>query len=378
MNEKDMLNLFQETDDAYIADAVKSRTAVVYPRKRMMSAAAAIALVCMLLGCGVAYAHNAGWFLSFFNQRSREPLTAEQIQQIGNQEILVGESQIQNGWNVELSSIMSDGSMGYVLFRVTAPEGVDLGAKWTDGVMESVVRPGNIGPVVSASDPDCLGTYAPSWVDDTDGLSNTCSLILEILPNCAANKDPLGADVTWNICLDGLVRETENVAYRWELANGKYKGQSSYQYTEEEIKKLTTREVLTEGTWEFSVNFVPAEQGTQWVELLQEPIWTVTELMRRTGVGTEYETSEVVKDALRITSIRLNSLSVSVVFDYDDAVFLDIGPGGLCVVMQDGTKVEFKSATGGPGYLVFKATAPIVIENAQYLILPDGTQIEIA
>ncbi len=380
MKEKDVLNLFGEIEDTYIADAVRSQNVVARPRRWLVNAAAVLALVCMM-GCGVAYAYNAGWFVDFFRQRSGEPLSVEQIQQIESHQIPVGQAQMQDGWSVELNSVMSDGAMGYVLLRVTAPEGVNIDARWHNGRMTSMILPGNAGreggrfPVEPVGG-DYLATCAFSWEEDGDGCQNTCILALEILPRLTTPGDPFGKDVTWNIYLDALIRESFDATYFEELENGKYRDQAPHEYTQEEKARLYTTELLTEGTWEFAVNFTPEMQDTQWIELLDAPIRTKTRLVRRTGIGTEQKTIQTVEDDLTVTSIRLSTLSLALQYDYDDAVTFLGAPGSIRVFMKDGTEVDFKAETSGLGYSVVKATAPIVLENVDYVILPDGTQID--
>ena len=71
-----------------------------------------------------AYAN--GWFQQIFSARSETPLSSEQIQYIQNNEQIVGQSQTINDWTVDLKSTICDGRTGYLVFQITAPDGIDL------------------------------------------------------------------------------------------------------------------------------------------------------------------------------------------------------------------------------------------------------------
>ena len=92
--------------------------------KHSLLVAAAIALAALLAGCAVAYA--SGWFRHFFSTRSDVPLSAEQIQYIESNEQPVEQAQGSLGWSIELKSTISDGTVGYLVFQITAPNDIDL------------------------------------------------------------------------------------------------------------------------------------------------------------------------------------------------------------------------------------------------------------
>ena len=92
--------------------------------RRPLLIAAVIALTLLLVGCAVAYAN--GWFQQIFSSRSETPLSSEQIQYIQNNEQIVGQSQTINDWTIDLKSTICDGSTGYLVFQITAPDDVDL------------------------------------------------------------------------------------------------------------------------------------------------------------------------------------------------------------------------------------------------------------
>lgn len=94
------------------------------PAKKIWLIAAAIALALLLVGCAVAYVN--GWFQTVFTARSETPLSPEQIAYIQKNEQPVEQGQTMDDWTIDLKSTISDGKTGYLVFRVTAPEDIDL------------------------------------------------------------------------------------------------------------------------------------------------------------------------------------------------------------------------------------------------------------
>ena len=101
---------------------VQKRTGL--PAKRIFLVAAIIALTLLLVGCAVAYAN--GWLQMVFTARSEKPLSDEQIEYIQNKEQPVEQAQTMEDWTIDLKSTISDGQTSYLVFRITAPESMDL------------------------------------------------------------------------------------------------------------------------------------------------------------------------------------------------------------------------------------------------------------
>ncbi len=94
------------------------------PAKRILLIAAIIALMLLLVGCAVAYA--AGWLQMAFIARSKNPLSGEQIEYIQNNEQPEEQAQTMNDRTIDLKSTISDGQTSYLVFRITAPESMEL------------------------------------------------------------------------------------------------------------------------------------------------------------------------------------------------------------------------------------------------------------
>ena len=126
----DLLVGFGNVKDSYVISAEEFRQRKKNAQikrlstRKMWLIAAVIALTLLLVGCAVAYAN--GWFQQIFSARSETPLSSEQIQYIQNNEQIVGQSQTINDWTVDLKSTICDGRTGYLVFQITAPDGMDL------------------------------------------------------------------------------------------------------------------------------------------------------------------------------------------------------------------------------------------------------------
>ena len=130
MKAMDLLVGFGSVQDSYVISAEEFRQGKQEAQikrlstRKMWLIAAVIALTLLLVGCAVAYAN--GWFQQIFSARSETPLSSEQIQYIQNNEQIVGQSQTINDWTVDLKSTICDGRTGYLVFQITAPDGMDL------------------------------------------------------------------------------------------------------------------------------------------------------------------------------------------------------------------------------------------------------------
>ncbi len=389
MKDQEKLMLFENVRDTYVQEALESRMASRRPRKLALVAAVA-AIACMLMGCAVVYAQSMGWFEGFFAQRSDAPLTTGQVQTIADKEVLVQESITQDGWTVELGSVMSDGNIGYIMLHVTAPEGMSLEDEWSaDGErIVSWLAPGN-GSTLGGTDVVSAGGservyggaeawagynygYGQYWAEDGDGQENTRSLILTV-QSMSAEQDVLGSDTQWHICLENFVRERDNEEYRQELMNGKHKGQTDVMFTEEEMEKLHTVETLVEGLWEFDVSFASSIEKTQGVELLEAPVSLQTTGMRR--IGTGIDALAQTEEQVTLTSIRLTALSIAVAFDDQEGSLLYADLNGTTVVMKDGSSTAMCWESCTRGCAVLEAPAPIVMEEVDHILLPDGTVV---
>lgn len=373
MNSDNILDMIGQAKESYVWDAQRIRTPAAAKRagRRLWMIAAVITLMLLLMGCGVLYVQ--GWFADFFTQNSSQPLSDSQLDLIQEKEQVIHAEQTQSDWTVTLRSTISDGTTAYIIFGVTAPEGVSLEETVKDGGVVSRFRPGNEGDNVLCPKGICV-SVSGGWKEDGDGLENTRNYVLQLVTEFG-ESDPFAADGWWQIHIENIVREYDNEEYRQELLNGKYKGQTDVMFTNEETQKLICEEVVAEGTWDFPINFADSSEGK---ELLTEPV-TAKAYVRR-NAGEEIDDYTVTYEDVEITSFVQRCLTATVSYSCDGGVnFTDFQKDEhIYAVMKDGRRVEMEhDGSGGPGYAIFKSASPIVLEEADHILLADGTVIPV-
>lgn len=299
------------------------------------------------------------WFVNFFSDEGKETLSQGQVEFIEENEQYIGESQAQGEWTIELRSALTDGIKGYIMLGVTAPEDISL-EDIPQKAKTEYYGPGNDflpkspdAGLSSSAYPDFYGVLAnigSSWQEDGDGLKNTVNYVIDVAPDVEwASSDPFGSDTQWHIHIENLVRG------------------------------FPEQTILAEGTWDFDFTFVNHSEEMQ---LLKEPIKTQAWAFLSDG-------SEIQTD-VTITSMVLRPFGVTVYYgDASDEVdyertsisFTDSNAGRSpwILVMKDGVKMELYHAGGNPieRYQFLEAELPIVTDNADYILLSDGTQIPI-
>lgn len=355
--------------------------------KKLWLIAAVIALALLLVGCTVAYVN--GWFQQIFSSRSETPLSSDQIQYIQNNEQIVGQSQTINDWTVELKSTICDGSTGYLVFQITAPNDVNLEQYLNPPTVDDKrLSMGNYSAnnkarysyaIASIGTVDTEQNYwyldSGDWITDQDGQPNTvlfCMIIRceKIDPSKPLLlEDPFGKDVSFRIRLMGITLEYTNLELRKEIEE-KYAGQD-YIVDGEEAAGLFCSDILTDEEWYFDVTFAP---DNQFVELITKPVSTQAKVWRYAD-----EKQWEVKDSLeevRISSFRITPFGATVSYiPKPDAVGISskLGEDGIYAIMKDGSRVKLDFT--GNSDAVLQAETPIVLSQLDYILLEDGTKL---
>lgn len=305
-------------------------------RKRIVRIAAIAAALILLTGCAVFPQHS---------DQSQEPLSSQPTEDIGQN----GE---QNGFSLELKSVVYESYTAYATFGLTAPEDTDF-SDVLDG-------PSNMSLGFSDLQTDIPANVSYEVLDDGDGKSNTLKIVVSIQPIIRQGApSAFGSGKTCEIVFSDVVYNREN-----------------------------EKELLASGQWKFVIELAEADSGE--LELLDSPVSTKVWLSR-TG-ASESEGMDAIED-VTLTSIRVAPLHVEVSFEMPEpsdsfvGVFIDAAafappPGtdradyeNIAIVMKDGTEISLFQSMGAKDVAILTADSPIVLEEVDCLRMSDGTRI---
>lgn len=317
------------------------------------------AVMISLLAVTASATGLADWFAGFFTEVGGEPLTQGQTAYIEENIREVGLSQDVDGYTISLKQAITDGCKTYICLGVTAPEGVDLSQAPQEGYTLQSVYPSM--DIRSADGSYIVRSYATYWREDNDGKANTMDIVMMM----ESYDDGLPQDVQWQLSISELTADCWNTAYEQEL-QAKYAGQENVMYTDEEAEKLNVHVPLVEGEWSFTFRL---ENDTQPRELLDAPI-TV-----QASTGWDANGQDVLGQ-VTVNSIVLRELSATVSYDGE---YADLSYGDrVRAVGKDGTMVTLWSDGGSTGKMYLFSETPMVLEEVDHLLLPDGTKIPVA
>lgn len=396
MKTMDLLVGFGSVKDSYVIGAEEFRQGKHKAQLKRLSTrkmwliAAVIALTLLLVGCAVAYAN--GWFQQIFSARSETPLSSEQIQYIQNNEQIVGQSQTINDWTVDLKSTICDGRTGYLVFQITAPDGMDLEQYLNPPTVDDKrLSMGNDSAsrkaayslaVASIGTVDRERNYwyldSGDWMADGDGQPNTVLFCMTIrCEKMDPNKpmlleDPFGKNVSFRIRLMGITLEYTNLELQKEIEE-KYAGQA-YLVDGEEAAGLFCSDILTDEEWNFDVTF---DSDNQFIELITHPV-SVQAKVWRYADEEQWETKDSLEE-VQISSFRVTPFGANITFvpksdtigislqlrqDTDDEIY---------AVMKDGSRIKLDLT--GADATILQAQTPIVLSQLDYILLEDRTKL---
>lgn len=303
-------------------------------RKRIVRIAAIAAVLIMLAGC-VAFPRRS--------DQGQEPSSSQQIEDTNGE---------QNGFSLELKSVVYESYTAYATFGLTAPEDIDF----------SDVLDGHSDVSLGFSDlqTDIPANVSYEMLDDGDGKSNTLKIVVSIQPIISQGApSAFGSGKTCEIVFSDVVYHREN-----------------------------EKELLASGQWKFVIELAEADSGE--LELLDSPV-SAKVWVSRTG-EVELEGMDAIED-VTLTSIRITPLHVEVSFEMPEpsdsfvGVFIDAAafappPGtdgtdyeNIAIVMKDGTEISLFQSTGAKDVAILTASSPIVPEEVNCLRMSDGTRI---
>lgn len=303
--------------------------------KQIAQITAIVAVLILLTGCAAFPRHS---------DQGQEPLSSQQTEDTNGE---------QNGFSLELKSVVSESCTAYATFGLTAPEDIDF-----SDVLDSHSD-------VSLGFSDCQ-TNIPANVsyevlDDRDGKSNTLKIVVSIQPVIAQGApSAFGPGKTCEIVFSDVV----------------YYNQKN------------EKELLASGQWKFVIELAEADSGE--LELLDSPV-SAKVWVSRTG-EVESEGMDAIED-VTLTSVRITPLHVEVSFEIPEpfdtfvGVFIDAAtfappPGtdgadyeNIAIVMKDGTEISLFQSMGAKDVAILTASSPIVLEEVDCLRMSDGTRI---
>lgn len=378
MNSNDILDMIGDANGEYIWDAQRVRSGELpagQPRlslRKPLLIAAIVALCLLLVGCTVAYVQ--GWFGDFFTQQSQQPLSDSQTAYLGKNEQLVNQSQTYNGWTIELRSVISDGSRGYILLRITAPEDVSLERVYKNGVAMSHLEIKNKGNTDELVVPEGVEWDSISYYfqEDDDGLANTVNYVLQLLPDLeACTTDPFTKGTTYRIHIESIIRQTVNEEV-WDGVSDIVSFES-----------IWIEETLVEGDWDFSFSFGMKKGEAVEQELVTSPFSTRAYTLKESSIADEYGFygRYYLIEEVPITSFVLRPLGATISYEQEDdfAQFtwsesdgMQFTQSTIQVVLKDGTEVQLNGYSRGSVYTL-EVSAPIVLEEVDHVRMVDGT-----
>ena len=236
-------------------------------QRRIFARAALIAAALVLMAVSVAASESVqNWFVHFFAEINRDGLTAEQVEYIEKNTQTILDSQTHNGWTVELHSAIRGEKLVYIIFSIKGPDDVDL-SRWMDeaGNLRGQVTFGNSDTPAYLDGLDLFfdfdenvehGGWGYYWMDDGDGKEYTEILVFHLEPGTMHDGlEAFGEETVYHFRFQDIIWYWLDMEYMQTLNREKYPGQGSFEYTEEEQRKIHRWETLAEGIWEFEISF---------------------------------------------------------------------------------------------------------------------------
>ena len=337
MNAMDILLGLNELEDDLIPDMQTPERSVPLRRRRTTALLAAAFLVSML--ALTAFASSDGTFRlrEFFVQRSDPVLSENQLDYIDQYAVPIQQSQTCDGYTLTLDTAISDGIYTYIRIQLTAPEGTILDDQYYGPLERSLTN----------EDGEKFRSAGNGFDNiDTDPTDNTVTLIYTIYH---ASWDPGNYDSifdeTWTFRFEGL-----------KAHNNFYSEETGFLFEEKN---------LSDGIWEFSITF--PEQGNGEICFITEPVTCPCQV--NLGIqGLHYEDVE-------ITGLNVRALSAVLTFRHPKAEVLNGRFDSIFAVMKDGSMAKLIEATNAPNHLTFQFAAPIVLEDIDHILLPNGTRL---
>lgn len=312
------------------------------------TATVAFAVILVLCAAGFAYAvFTDGWFGTYFAERAGRDLTPSQYRFIEEKSVGIGQSVTAEGYTVTVDSAICDANNLFVVIKIEGPEDVKLDMDPAEGnCFFDHARYESRGSYERTGHTE---SFSRGWIhlDDGDSKENTVSLLMNDQRSLSADSNQVYTDgEIWNLQLADLSTRT-----------GEY---------------FSEKTVLAKGGWSFSF---PLSEMSGEIELISSPVMCFAV---ETGTDNRYD--------IYVTSLTLSPFGATCRYEYapgsrPEAIdMLDI-----YLIMDDGNTVPASWVSGGgagaigsnSGTMNYRFEAPLILEEAACLVLPDNVKIPI-
>lgn len=351
MKPEKILYAMNDIDAGFLNEA-RADAAPAHRRSRKFAVLIAAVIALMALSVTAFAAEElSGWFKQFFTKQSEAPLTPGQIQFIEENEQVIAETQTANGWSMELKSVLSDSNTVYAIVGITAPADVteeDLRSLWPD--MDFYDK-----------DRKPVGSWGVKLHIGMDGNEKNADLVFEL------NPADWNSGNTWTLRVNRLSKLVYDREYEQELLDTKYAGQVNIMFTDEEAAKIHQQVILAEGPWEFAIDL--SQTSDDELEMVTVPVTA------QTCYGYKPDGTEVL-EKVQITSFILRPLSATIKAESTGGLdFTYNADQHIYVVMRNGSRIELLPNWGAVGEQHLGAESPIILDEVDHVLMPDGTKL---
>ena len=254
----------------------------------------------------------------------------------------------QDGYTVELKSVVTDGNVAHITLRITAPEGIIISRTTREGHENEpyhidTANFDRLTPMAGKVESSSAGMNPK---EDGDGLDNTQDFVIKAEMSMLDGSKPFAVGSTWTIRLEDLI------------------------YTYYDAERYTmVEELLAEGEWvfQFTIDESHGDQGE--IEFVDAPIVT------KAVIGFKADGTDVYDD-VTIISFSLHSMSATVLCEGRSAPELTNNfDRAIYVVMKDGAKIQLYSSGGAVGVQYLTPEKAIDLEQVDHILLADGTKL---
>lgn len=336
MKAEDLLMGLNELEEELILEA-KTSSQKRISHRRILAAALAAILSASLIGCAHAVLSEADWFKNYFSARTEQALSPGQAAYIEERTQEIIQSVTVNGYTMTVESAIADKYDAYIKIKFEAPSGVVLDAESYLDEIQTDEKGAPIMPFARADGQDF--SYIASLAPIEDG--NLTDNVHRMMYHLRLNPDrgfSFDDSAVWTLDFHNM-----------------------FAYYDDPGKE---EQLVTEGHWHFDLVFEHISSSE--VQFLTEPLpYTVT----------IYKNDVPARQDVTITSLQLRTMTGALTFDGLEESYQAAGFAKLTIVMKDGSSTEMVMNSGGNGEIKYSLKAPILLEEVDHILLPNGTQL---